>query len=186
LQKTSDNRNSKNRPITVSPVFILMIIRGIRAGVCCQKRACRSGKGGAGQRADVFRANENSQTAEAICEYGSSVTIVPYAIKNIVLQAAAGGKPQKAGRRGSALKARVYKRLADKPVTFCGKGAVTERVSFSGKKTTLRPKTSKAQSTATWCRRPDSNRHGVFVRRILSPLRLPIPPLRLNSYLEII
>lgn len=29
-----------------------------------------------------------------------------------------------------------------------------------------------------WCPRPDSNRHGLLVRRILSPVRLPIPPLR--------
>ena len=27
-----------------------------------------------------------------------------------------------------------------------------------------------------WCRWPESNRHGLFNRRILSPVRLPIPP----------
>ena len=30
-----------------------------------------------------------------------------------------------------------------------------------------------------WCRRPDSNRHGLNAQRCLRPLRLPIPPLRL-------
>lgn len=29
-----------------------------------------------------------------------------------------------------------------------------------------------------WCREPDSNRHRQLARRILSPLRLPIPPSR--------
>lgn len=29
-----------------------------------------------------------------------------------------------------------------------------------------------------WCRGPDSNRHRCYTRRILSPLRLPIPPPR--------
>ena len=27
-----------------------------------------------------------------------------------------------------------------------------------------------------WCRWPESNRHGLFNRRILSPVRLPVPP----------
>ncbi len=32
--------------------------------------------------------------------------------------------------------------------------------------------------TSSWCLRRDSNSHGGWPRRILSPLRLPIPPLR--------
>ncbi len=31
-----------------------------------------------------------------------------------------------------------------------------------------------------WCRRPESNRHGVLHRQILNLLRLPISPLRLK------
>lgn len=27
-----------------------------------------------------------------------------------------------------------------------------------------------------WCPGPESNRHGVLIRRILSPVRLPVPP----------
>jgi hypothetical protein len=38
---------------------------------------------------------------------------------------------------------------------------------------------------ATWCRRPDLNRHDGNHRRILSPLRLPIPPLRLEAPIRI-
>ena len=34
--------------------------------------------------------------------------------------------------------------------------------------------------SSTWCLRPDLNRHGLFARRILSPVRLPISPLRHN------
>ncbi len=36
----------------------------------------------------------------------------------------------------------------------------------------------KARTNEDWCRGPDSNRHRHNVRRILSPLRLPIPPPR--------
>ena len=35
-----------------------------------------------------------------------------------------------------------------------------------------------------WCRRPDSNRHGLSAQRCLRPSRLPIPPLRLLSTLS--
>ena len=34
----------------------------------------------------------------------------------------------------------------------------------------------KLQIYMHWCRWPESNRHGLFNRRILSPVRLPIPP----------
>ena len=33
-----------------------------------------------------------------------------------------------------------------------------------------------AMTSFSWCRWPESNRHGLFVRRILSPVRLPVPP----------
>ena len=32
------------------------------------------------------------------------------------------------------------------------------------------------QGFVNWCRWPESNRHGLFNRRILSPVRLPVPP----------
>lgn len=42
-----------------------------------------------------------------------------------------------------------------------------------------------------WCRYPESNRDGLLVRRILSPVRLPVPPylhklLLNNNYYNII
>ncbi len=36
-------------------------------------------------------------------------------------------------------------------------------------------------SDLAWCREGDSNPHGLLALRILSPLRLPIPPSRLRS-----
>ena len=37
-----------------------------------------------------------------------------------------------------------------------------------------------------WCPRPDLNRHGLYIRGILSPLRLPISPLgREKDYMVI-
>ena|SRR5579871_2606915 len=37
---------------------------------------------------------------------------------------------------------------------------------------------TKLHRSVVWCREPDSNRHGLYARGILSPLRLPIPPSR--------
>jgi hypothetical protein len=39
-------------------------------------------------------------------------------------------------------------------------------------------------SCHNWCLGPDSNRHGVTPRGILSPLRLPVPPPRLGNNLK--
>ena len=37
-------------------------------------------------------------------------------------------------------------------------------------------KVKRSNLTLCWCRWPESNRHGLFNRRILSPVRLPVPP----------
>lgn|GEM_PF-4310049 len=40
--------------------------------------------------------------------------------------------------------------------------------------------TPNSETGSSWCRRSESNRHGRKARRILSPLRLPVSPLRHN------
>lgn len=45
--------------------------------------------------------------------------------------AAEGGNRKKGGSEQIGVKARACKRLADANAAFCGKGAMTERVSFS-------------------------------------------------------
>ena len=61
----------------------------------------------------------------------------------------AGMPPQAANRKKlvvskSALKARVYKGLADANEAFCGKGAMTERVSLSGGKSNAPPENERS------------------------------------------